>query len=128
MFIQGNRIYQQMERVNIELLKRRLRELTGVTRDTDIIIDSEALAIAFKLQNEHKSVTEENILIERMKLVLKDMSHRDQMKPFLTAICSMYECYAVQRPNQTKGSPTPLVLGAQNAHLCSCSGVEKEKA
>ena len=116
-----------MERVNIELLKRRLRELTGVTRDTDIIIDSEALAIAFKLQNEHKSVTEENILIEKMKLVLKDMSHRDQMKPFLTAICSMYQqTYALQRQVTNASGSTQVVLIPQGYY--SCSGVEKEKA
>jgi len=76
--------------MNLALIKNRRRELFGLSRETEAHVDTEELAIVLKLQMQGKPVTEESILIEEMKLVLRNMKNAEPLKPFLKAILTLY--------------------------------------
>ena len=77
-------------RMDMSAIKKRRRELCGVSRPSDAHICYDELAIIFSLTCKGIPATRRNVLIEWMKIVLKEMPE-SVYKPFWEALMEIYK-------------------------------------
>jgi hypothetical protein len=75
--------------LNIEQLQKRKRQLCGETRTVPAFNVNEDLAAILKLSLDHRPITDESILFEKMEVALDRVS--PELKPFCEAIIILFK-------------------------------------
>ena len=76
--------------MNMSLIRKRKRELCGITRNMKYSVDYDGMAIAIKLLRPNRPVTNESIILEKMRYSLPYIMGTPYA-PFCEAIMELYK-------------------------------------